>query len=58
MPRKKTPDYGKVISVRAQGDDLAFVLQEIALHKKKPADVLREAIKALRKQRQQTGVAV
>jgi hypothetical protein len=57
MPRKRTPDYGKVLSIRAQGDDLKFVLAETKDGRKKPADVLREALHALRKARAQKGQA-
>lgn len=51
MPRKKAPDYGKVFSVRAQGDDLAFIRAETKDGRKNPADVLREALHALRQKR-------
>jgi hypothetical protein len=57
MPRKKTPNYGIVLSLRAQGEDLKFVKAELKDGRKRPADLLREALHALRKARAQKGVA-
>lgn len=57
MPRKKTPDYGMVLSGRIYDEDRDFVKELIKAGRKKKGDVLREAIHALRKSRQQTAGA-